>query len=144
MAKISPFLWFEGNMQEAVTFYMSVFKDARLVTLNPAMATFELLGQRFLALNAHPHHKFNDAISFFVDCDTQAEVDYYWDKLAEGGGQQQCGWLKDRFGLSWQVVPKALGRLLMDEDREKANRVMQAMLKMKKIVIADLEAAYRG
>jgi predicted 3-demethylubiquinone-9 3-methyltransferase (glyoxalase superfamily) len=144
MAKVSPFLWFEGNMQEAVTFYMSVFKDAKLVSMNPAMATFELLGQRFLALNAHPHHKFNEAISFFIDCDTQAEVDYYWDKLAEGGGQQQCGWLKDRFGLSWQVIPKALGRFLMDEDRDKANRVMQAMLKMKKIVVADLETAYRG
>ena len=144
MAKVSPFLWFEGNMQEAVTFYMSVFKDAKLVSMNPAMATFELLGQRFLALNAHPHHKFNEAISFFIDCDTQAEVDYYWVKLAEGGGEQQCGWLKDRFGLSWQVIPKALGRFLMDEDREKANRVMQAMLKMKKIVVADLETAYRG
>jgi predicted 3-demethylubiquinone-9 3-methyltransferase (glyoxalase superfamily) len=144
MAKVSPFLWFEGNMQEAVSFYMSVFKEAKLVSMNPAMATFELLGQRFLALNAHPHHKFNEAISFFIDCDTQAEVDYYWDKLAEGGGQRQCGWLKDRFGLSWQVIPKALGRFLMDEDREKANRVMQAMLKMKKIVIADLETAYRG
>jgi len=144
MAKVSPFLWFEGNMQEAVTFYMSVFEDARLVAMNPAMATLELLGQRFLALNAHPHHKFNEAISFFIECDTQAEVDYYWDKLAEGGGQQQCGWLKDRFGLSWQVIPKALGRFLMDEDRDKANRVMQAMLKMKKIVVADLETAYRG
>jgi len=131
-------------MQEAVNFYMSVFKDARLVATNPAMATFELLGQRFLALNAHPHHKFNDAISFFIDCDTQAEVDYYWDKLADGGAHQQCGWLKDRFGLSWQVIPKALGRFLMDEDRDKANRVMQAMLKMKKIVIADLEAATQG
>ena len=144
MAKVSPFLWFEGNMQEAVRFYMSVFKEAKLVSMNPAMATFELLGQRFLALNAHPHHKFNEAISFFIECDTQAEVDYYWDKLAEGGGQQQCGWLKDRFGLSWQVIPKALGRFLMDEDREKASRVMQAMLKMKKIVIVDLETAYRG
>ena len=144
MAKISPFLWFEGNMQEAVKFYLSVFKDAQLVSMNPGMATFELLGQRFLALNGHSHAKFNEAISFFIDCDTQAEVDYYWDKLAEGGGHQQCGWLKDRFGLSWQVIPKALGRFLMDEDREKANRVMQAMLKMKKIVIADLEAAYRG
>jgi len=144
MAKVSPFLWFEGNMQEAVSFYMSVFEDARVVSMSPAMATFELLGQRFLALNAHPHHKFNDAISFFIDCDTQTEVDYYWDKLAEGGAHSQCGWLKDRFGLSWQVIPKTLGRLLMDEDREKANRVMQAMLKMKKIVIADLEAAYKG
>jgi predicted 3-demethylubiquinone-9 3-methyltransferase (glyoxalase superfamily) len=130
-------------MQEAVTFYMSVFEDARLVTMNSTMATFELLGQRFLALNAHPHHKFNESISFFIDCDTQAEVDYYWEKLVEGGGQQQCGWVKDRFGLSWQVIPKALGRFLMDADRAKANRVMQAMLKMKKIVIADLEAAYR-
>ena len=86
MAKISPFLWFEGNMQEAVKFYVSVFKDARIVSMNPAMATFELLGQRFLALNAHPHHKFNDAVSFFIDCDTQADVDYYWAKLSEGGG----------------------------------------------------------
>jgi predicted 3-demethylubiquinone-9 3-methyltransferase (glyoxalase superfamily) len=144
MAKVSPFLWFEGNMQEAVSFYTSVFKDARIVSMNPAMATFELLGQRFLALNAHPHHKFNDAISFFVECDTQAEVDYYWDKLAAEGTEKQCGWLKDRFGLSWQVIPNALGKFLMDEDREKANRVMQAMLKMKKIVIADLESAYRG
>lgn len=144
MAKVSPFLWFEGNMQEAVSFYMSVFKEAKLVSMNPAMATFELLGQRFLALNAHPHHKFNEAISFFIECDTQAEVDYYWARLAERGGEQQCGWLKDRFGLSWQVIPKALGRFLMDEDREKANRVMQAMLKMKKIVIVDLETAYRG
>ncbi len=144
MAKVSPFLWFEGNMQEAVSLYTSVFKDARIVSMNPAMATFELLGQRFLALNAHPHHKFNDAISFFVECDTQAEVDYYWSKLAADGAEKQCGWLKDRFGLSWQVIPNALGRFLMDEDREKANRVMQAMLKMKKIVIADLEAAYGG
>jgi len=144
MARVSPFLWFEGNMQEAVSFYTSVFKEAKLVSMNPAMATFELLGQRFLALNAHPHHKFNEAISFFIECDTQAEVDYYWARLADGGGEQQCGWLKDRFGLSWQVIPKALGRFLMDEDREKANRVMQAMLKMKKIVIADLETAYRG
>jgi predicted 3-demethylubiquinone-9 3-methyltransferase (glyoxalase superfamily) len=127
-----------------VSFYASVFVDAKVVSMSPVMATFELLGQRFLALNAHPHHKFNDAVSFFVDCDTQAEVDYYWDKLADGGAHSQCGWLKDRFGLSWQVIPKTLGRLLMDEDREKANRVMQAMLKMKKIVIADLEAAYRG
>ncbi len=87
MAKVSPFLWFEGNMQEAVSFYMSVFKEAKLVSMNPAMATFELLGQRFLALNAHPHHKFNEAISFFIECDTQAEVDYYWARLAEGGGR---------------------------------------------------------
>jgi len=144
MAKVSPFLWFEGNMQDAVKFYVSVFKDARIVSMNPAMATFELLGQEFLALNAHSHHKFNEAISFFIKCDTQADVDYYWEKLTDGGGEQQCGWVKDRFGLSWQVIPNALGRYLMDKDREKANRVMQAMLKMKKIVIADLDAAYNG
>ena len=144
MAKVTPFLWFEGNMQEAVEFYVSVFKDARIVSMNPAMATFELLGQRFLALNAHPHHKFNEAISFFIDCETQADVDYYWAKLTDGGSEQPCGWVKDRFGLSWQVIPSALGRYLMDKDRDKANRVMQAMLKMKKIVIADLDAAYKG
>jgi predicted 3-demethylubiquinone-9 3-methyltransferase (glyoxalase superfamily) len=144
MAKVSPFLWFEGNMQEAVKFYASVFKDARIVSMSPAMATFELLGQKFLALNAHPHDKFNDAISFFIECDTQADVDYYWEKLADGGGERQCGWVKDRFGLSWQVIPNALGRYLMDKDRDKANRVMQAMLKMKKIVIADLDAAANG
>ena len=144
MAKISPFLWFEGNMQEAVTFYMSVFKDAQLVSMNPGMATFELLGQRFLALNAHPHHKFNDAISFFIDCDTQAEVDYYWDKLAEGGGHQQCGWLKDRFGLSWQITPDRLVELLTDPDAGEAQRVMAAMLTMQKIDIAKLEQAYAG
>jgi predicted 3-demethylubiquinone-9 3-methyltransferase (glyoxalase superfamily) len=131
-------------MQEAVSFYVSVFKDARIVSMNPAMATFELLGQRFLALNAHPHHKFNEAISFFIDCDTQADVDHYWAKLTDGGSEQPCGWVKDRFGLSWQVIPSALGRYLMDKDRDKANRVMQAMLKMKKIVIADLDAAYKG
>jgi predicted 3-demethylubiquinone-9 3-methyltransferase (glyoxalase superfamily) len=144
MAKVSPFLWFEGNMQEAVKFYASVFKDARIVSMSPAMATFELLGQKFLALNAHPHDKFNDAISFFIECDTQADVDYYWEKLADGGGERQCGWVKDRFGLSWQVIPNALGRYLMDKDRDKAHRVMQAMLTMKKIVIADLDAAANG
>jgi predicted 3-demethylubiquinone-9 3-methyltransferase (glyoxalase superfamily) len=131
-------------MQEAVGFYVSVFKDARVVSMNPAMATFELLGQRFLALNAHQHHKFNEAISFFIECDTQDDVDYYWENLTDRGGEQQCGWVKDRFGLSWQVIPNALGRYLLDKDREKANRVMQAMLRMKKIVIADLDAANNG
>jgi len=131
-------------MEEAVGFYASVFKDARIVSMNPTMATFELLGQRILALNAHSHHKFNEAISFFISCDTQEEVDYYWGKLTQGGKEQQCGWVKDKFGLSWQVIPDALGRMLSDKDRTKANRVMQAMLKMKKIVITDLEAVYAG
>src|SRR4029079_10240366 len=119
MAKVAPFLWVEGNMQEAVTFYMSVFKDAKLVSMNPATATFELLGQRFLALNAHPNHRSTEAISFFIACETQAEVDYYWDKLAEGGGQQQCGWLKDRVRVLWRVLPKGAGRVLNDGGRDK-------------------------
>jgi len=142
MAKISPFLWFEGNMQEAVNFYVSVFKDAHIVSMNPSMATFELLGQEFLALNAHPHHKFNEAISFFINCETQEEVDMFWDRLSEGGEKSQCGWLKDRWGLSWQVVPRALTKLMGDPDPVKSKAVMDAMLKMQKIVIADLQAAY--
>jgi len=145
MPKVSPFLWFPGNMKEAVEFYQSVFKDMRVISMNPMMATFELLGQRFLALNAHRHQDFTEAISFFIDCETQDEVDYYWNALTAGGGREQmCGWVKDKFGVSWQVVPQALGRYLTDRDRAKADRVMQAMLKMKKIVIADLDKAYRG
>ncbi len=144
MAKVTPFLWFEGNMRAAVDFYMSVFKQARVMSTSPMSATFELLGQEFMALNAGPHHKFNEAVSFFVSCDDQAEVDYYWERLSAGGGEQPCGWVKDKFGLSWQVIPRALGRLLADPDRAKAERVMQAMFKMKKIVIVDLEKAYAG
>jgi predicted 3-demethylubiquinone-9 3-methyltransferase (glyoxalase superfamily) len=145
MAKVSPFLWFPGNMQEAVEFYQSVFKDLRVVSMSPMMATFELLGQRFMALNAHKHHDFNEAISFFIDCETQDEVDYYWTALAAGGGRESmCGWLRDKFGVAWQVIPQALGRYLTDRDRARAGRVMQAMLKMKKIVVAELDVAYRG
>jgi predicted 3-demethylubiquinone-9 3-methyltransferase (glyoxalase superfamily) len=144
MPKISPFLWFEGNMEEAVRFYLSVFKSSTLKSLNPMSATFELLGQEFMALNAGPHHKFNEAVSFFIKCEDQAEVDYYWTKLGDGGTEQPCGWLKDRFGLAWQVIPNALGELLGDPDRVKAGRVVQAMLRMKKIVVADLRAAYAG
>jgi len=144
MPKLSPFLWFEGNMEQAVNFYVSVFKEARIVSMNPMSATFELLGQEFLALNAGPQYKFNEAVSFFIKCTDQAEVDYYWGKLTAGGAEQPCGWVKDRFGLSWQVIPNALGQLLGDPDRAKAQRVMQAMLKMKKIVVADLLAAHAG
>jgi predicted 3-demethylubiquinone-9 3-methyltransferase (glyoxalase superfamily) len=144
MPTISPFLWFEGNMQEAVRFYASVFKNARIESLTPMSATFHLEGQRFLALNAGPHHAFNEAVSFFIQCDDQDEIDYYWNRLTEGGTEQPCGWLKDRFGLSWQVVPRGLGRWLGDPDREKSNRVMQAMLKMRKLVIAALDAAHAG
>jgi predicted 3-demethylubiquinone-9 3-methyltransferase (glyoxalase superfamily) len=145
MAKVAPFLWFVGNMQEAVNFYVSVFKDARVVEMSPMSARFELLGREFLALNAHPHQPFTDAISFFIEVETQEEVDYYWNGLLAGGGEaQMCGWLKDRFGVSWQVIPKALGRYLSDKDRSKAGRAMQAMLKMKKLEIAELDKAYAG
>ncbi len=145
MAKVSPFLWFVGNMREAVDFYVATFKEARVVEMSPVMARFELLGREFLALNAHAHQPFTEAISFFIEVETQDEVDYYWRALTAGGGQEsRCGWLKDKFGVSWQVIPKALGRYLGDRDRSKAERVMQAMLKMKKIAIADLDKAYAG
>lgn len=144
MSKLSPFLWFDGNMERAVDFYVAVFKEARVVSKTPMSATFELLGQEFMALNAGPHHKFNEAISFFIKCADQTEVDYYWSKLTAGGTEQPCGWVKDQFGLSWQVIPNVLGQLLGDSDRTKAQRVMQAMLKMKKIVVADLLAAHAG
>jgi predicted 3-demethylubiquinone-9 3-methyltransferase (glyoxalase superfamily) len=143
MAKVAPFLWFVGNMPEAVDFYVATFKDARVIEMNPMSARFELLGREFLALNAHAHQPFTEAISFFIEVDSQDEVDYYWRALTAGGGKESmCGWLKDKFGVSWQVIPKALGRYLSDKDRAKAERVMQAMLKMKRIVIADLDKAY--
>ena len=145
MAKVSPFLWFVGNMREAVDFYVTTFQDARVVEIGPMSARFELLGREFLALNAHAHQPFTEAISFFIQVESQDEVDYYWRELtADGGKESMCGWLKDKFGVSWQVVPNALGRYLSDNDRTKSARVMQAMLKMKKIVIADLDKAYAG
>jgi predicted 3-demethylubiquinone-9 3-methyltransferase (glyoxalase superfamily) len=145
MAKVSPFLWFVGNMPEAVDFYVKTFEGSRVLEMSPMSARFELLGREFLALNAHPHQPFTEAISFFIEVDTQDEVDYYWRALtADGGKESMCGWLKDRFGVSWQVIPKALGRYLSDADRPRAERVMQTMLKMKKIVIADLDKAYAG
>ena len=143
-SKITPFLWFDGQVEEAVAFYTSVFKNARVSNLSRMSATFELEGQRFMALNGGPQFKFTEAVSFFIECQTQDEVDYYWERLSDGGGEQMCGWVKDKFGLSWQVIPDVLGRLLSDPDREKSQRAMQAMLKMKKIIIADLEAAAAG
>jgi predicted 3-demethylubiquinone-9 3-methyltransferase (glyoxalase superfamily) len=156
MQKITPFLWFDNQAEEAMDFYTSVFKNAKKGTIarygeagpGPAgsvmTATFELEGLEFTALNAGPHFKFNEAISFVVDCKSQEEVDYFWDKLAEGGKTSQCGWLKDKFGLSWQIVPTVLMELMSDPDREKANRVMQAMLRMTKIDIPKLKEAYAG
>lgn len=131
--------------EEAAVFYVSVFPDARIVASNPFTATFELAGQEFYALNGGPRFKFTEAVSFFVKCEDQNEVDYYWTKLiADGGAESMCGWLKDKYGLSWQIIPHELGRYLSDPDRAKADRVMQAMLQMKKIVIADLNKAYAG
>jgi predicted 3-demethylubiquinone-9 3-methyltransferase (glyoxalase superfamily) len=145
MQTITPFLWFNGNVEEAVRFYASVFPNTRIENANPAQATFELLGQKFMALNGGPAFKFNEAVSFFLSCDTQDEVDTYWRKLlADGGSESQCGWLKDKFGLSWQVIPRQLGRYLSDPDRTKAKRVMDAMLTMKKIDVAALDRAYAG
>ena len=154
MPKITPFLWFDTQAEEAANFYCSIFKNSKILNLarypegSPApvgsvmTVEFELDGQRFIALNAGPHFKFNEAISFSIDCKNQAEVDEYWSKLTSGGGQESmCGWLKDKYGLSWQVNPTALGQMMSDPDREKAKRVMQAMLQMKKIDIAELERA---
>ena len=145
MTSITPFLWFDNNVPEAVAFYKSVFPNAKVETVNDFMATFELEGQRFNALNGGPKYKFNEAISFFISVESQEEVDYFWNRLIVDGGEElKCGWLKDKFGLSWQVVPTALGRYLSDPDRKKADRAMQAMMKMRKIVIADLDKAYAG
>ena len=153
MQKITPFLWFDGNAEEAMNFYTSIFRNAKVGSISrygeagpgPAgsvlTASFELEGLQFTALNGGPHFKFNEAISFHVACESQAEVDYFWDRLGAGGQIQQCGWLKDKFGVSWQIVPTALPRLLGNPDRAKANRVMQAMLQMKKLDIAALDQA---
>jgi predicted 3-demethylubiquinone-9 3-methyltransferase (glyoxalase superfamily) len=144
MPKITPFLWFDGNAEEAARFYVSVFGDGKITGANPMMTSFEIEGQAFIGLNGGPKYKFTEAVSFFISCQTQAEVDHFWSRLSEGGEPHVCGWLKDRYGLSWQVVPDALGRLMSDPDPAKSQRVMQAMLKMTKIVIADLEKAYAG
>jgi predicted 3-demethylubiquinone-9 3-methyltransferase (glyoxalase superfamily) len=145
MQKITPFLWFDGKLEEAVRFYTTVFRNARVDNLSSWSATFVLDGQEFMALNGGPQFKFNEAVSFFIRCETQDEVDHYWNKLSiDGGAEGQCGWLKDKFGLSWQVIPSTLGRYLSDRDRAKADRVMQAMRKMKKIDVAALDAAYAG
>lgn len=153
MQKITPFLWFNDNAEQAVDFYVSVFKDARkgeIARQGEAGAgqngqvmtvTFELFGQNFIALNGGPQFSFNESISFVVDCTDQAEVDYYWEKLSDGGQQSVCGWVKDKFGLWWQVVPSVLPKLMTLPDRQKAERVMRAMMGMSKIDIARLEEA---
>jgi predicted 3-demethylubiquinone-9 3-methyltransferase (glyoxalase superfamily) len=158
--RITPFLWFDGNAEEAVTFYVSIFHNSKMGAPSRygeagAQASgrpkgsvmtvpFELDGQHFTALNGGPEFTFTEALSLVVNCETQDEVDYYWQKLSAGGQEVQCGWLKDRFGVSWQIIPQVLMDMIQDKDAEKANRVMSAMLTMKKIEIAPLRRAYEG
>jgi predicted 3-demethylubiquinone-9 3-methyltransferase (glyoxalase superfamily) len=144
MQKITPFLWFDGQAEDAARFYTSIFKKSKIESISPMSATFRLDGVKFIALNGGPQFKFTEAISFFVSCKTQKEIDYFWQKLSAGGEKSRCGWLKDRFGVSWQIVPPILGELLNDEDDEKSNRVMQAMLKMTKLDIRKLKQAAKG
>ena len=155
-AKITPCLWFDGNAEEAVRFYTSVFKNSRTVKTSYWGDTgpgpkgsvltiiFELEGQEFMALNGGPQFKFNEAISLMVNCDTQAEVDGLWAKLGAGGKEVECGWIKDRYGLAWQIVPRILGRMIADKDTTKADRVLKAMMGMVKLDIDQLQRAYDG
>ena len=145
MQKITTFLTYNDQAQAAAKLYTSIFKNSKIVNESPMAATFELEGQRFIALNGGPSFKFSEGVSLFVDCKTQEEIDMYWEKLTAGGGQPgQCGWLKDRFGMSWQIVPSDLGKMLGDKDPAKAQRTMAAMLKMKKLDIRALQQAYEG
>ena len=154
MQKITPFLWFDSNAEEAVNFYLSIFKNSKITAVSrygeagpgpkdSVMAiSFQLEGQDFSAINGGPYFTFSPAISFVVDCKTQAEVDWYWDRLSDGGELEQCGWLKDKFGITWQIVPSILGELMSDPDPLKAKRVTEAMLKMVKLDIAALQQAH--
>ena len=156
MQKIVPFLWFDDQAEEAMNHYVSIFPDSKVLNVmrygdagpgpkGTVMAvTFQLARQEFRALNCGPQFKFTEAISLYVNCETQAEVDELWEKLSRGGEPGPCGWLKDKYGLSWQIIPTALGEMLQDQDAEKANRAMQAMLQMSKIDIAGLRKAYEG
>lgn len=136
---IYPCLWFDGQAKAAADFYCSVFKNSKVTSENPMVVIFDLDGKKFMALNGGPMFKFNEAVSFVVDCETQEEIDHYWSKLTEGGSESQCGWLKDKFGVSWQIVPAILGQLMSDPER--APRVIQAFLKMKKFDIEKLKNA---
>jgi predicted 3-demethylubiquinone-9 3-methyltransferase (glyoxalase superfamily) len=156
MQKITPFLWFDDKAEEAMNFYVSIFKNSKVGKVTRygeagpgpkgtvMSAIFQLEGQEFFALNGGPHFKFTPAISFFVNCETQEEVDELWEKLSEGGRKDRCGWLQDKYGLSWQIIPSALSRMLQDPDAEKARRTMEAMLQMDKIDIKRLQQAYDG
>ena len=159
MQKITPFLWFDNQAEEAAKFYVSIFKKSKIVSITRygeagaeatgkpkgtvMIVTFQLEGQEFIALNGGPNFTFSPAISLVVNCKTQEEVDWFWEKLSEGGEIVQCGWLRDRYGISWQIVPTVLGKLLQDKDAKKSERVMKAMLQMKKIDIMALQQAYK-
>jgi predicted 3-demethylubiquinone-9 3-methyltransferase (glyoxalase superfamily) len=154
MEKITPFLWFDNQAEEAMNFYVSIFKNARVLGVvrygeagpgppgSAMTAKFELEGQQFVGLNGGPQFKFTEAVSFAIDCENQEEVDYFWEKLLEGGTESQCGWLKDKYGLSWQVVPTILVKYLQGGNAERSQRVMKAVMQMKKIDIATLQQAY--
>ena len=156
MQKITPFLWFDGKAEEAANFYVSIFKNSRILNItrygeagpgpkgSVMTVVFELDGEQFIALNGGPQFKFTEAISFSVNCKTQGEVDEFWEKLSQGGEEGPCGWLKDKYGLSWQINPTILGEMLQDSNPEKSKRVMEAMLKMKKIDIHGLQRAYES
>lgn len=161
MQKITPFLWFDKNCEEAMNFYTTIFKNSKIISIKRypdgpledpmkgmegkvLTGIFELEGQRFMCLDGGPIFKFNESVSFHVECQTQEEVDYFWEKLSAVPESEQCGWIKDKFGLSWQIIPKQLGELLSDPDPVKSGRVLQAMLAMKKIDIAGLQKAYEG
>src|SRR5574341_1339737 len=160
MQKITPFLWFEDKAEEAANFYVSIFKNSKIGSITRygeegaeatgrpkgtvMIVTFKLDGQEFIALNGGPQFTFSPAISFLVNCENQQEIDSLWEKLSEGGATQQCGWLQDKYGMSWQIVPTVLGELMQDKDKEKSERVMKAMLQMKKIEIQGLRKAYAG
>jgi predicted 3-demethylubiquinone-9 3-methyltransferase (glyoxalase superfamily) len=156
MQKIRPFLWFDGNAEEAVAFYTSIFDDSKLISVmrygeagpgpkgSVMAATFELAGQQFIALNGGVHYRFSPAISFFVSCESQAEIDAYWDRLVAGGAPMQCGWVTDRYGLTWQIVPSALADMMTDPDPAKSARVSRALYGMIKLDIAALQRAYDG
>src|SRR5216684_5649289 len=154
MQKITPFLWFDGKAEEAMNFYVSIFKNSKVGSVTRygeegpgpkgtvMSAIFQLDGQEFFALNGGPMFTFSPAISFFVNCETQQEVDELWEKLSEGGSKERCGWLKDKYGLSWQIVPTVMGKLMQDKDAEKTKRVMNAVLQMEKLDINRLKQAY--
>jgi len=151
MKKITPFLWFDTQAEEAMNFYVSLFKNSKVKDISRGpdgrafIVSFELDGQEFMGLNAGPQFKFNEAVSMYVDCADQAEADHFWNALTvDGGEESQCGWLKDKYGLSWQIVPRQLTKLMGDPDPAKSQRVMDAMLKMQKIIVADLQKAYDG